>query len=72
MEEKKKEEIKNVIDYLYGMWRDIDMFLKEHGKSKCNEEYKTVSSNLLARLKYQLEQAQKMLKKVIGEEDGKA
>ncbi len=67
MEKTEKEEIKNVIDYLYGMWRDIDMFFKEYGKSRCNEEYKTVSSNLLSRLKYQLEQAQNMLKTIIEE-----
>lgn len=70
--EKENREIKNIIDYLYGMQRDIDMFFKEYNKGKCDEDYKKASNNLLARLKYQLEQAQNMLSKLIGEGDGKA
>lgn len=76
MDTKEKEKIKNVIDYLYGMERDIEIFLNEHGKrSKKSideyEEFHRLSNNLLARIKYQLEQAQNMLKRVIGDEDGK-
>lgn len=71
MDEEKRGKIKNIIDYLYGMEKDIDMFFREYRKSECNEEFVKVINNLLSRLKYQLEQAQKMLKKVIGDGDGK-
>ena len=51
------EEIQNIIDYIYGMKRDIEIFLKQH---EVNEDCK----RLLNRMKYQLEQTEKMLEEL--------
>jgi len=53
------EEIQNIIDYIYGMRRDIGMFLKQHMVSdECKK--------LLNRIRYQLEQTEKMLEELEG------
>ena len=51
------DELQNIIDYIYGMKRDIEIFLKQH---EVNEDCK----RLLNRMKYQLEQTEKMLEEL--------
>ena len=72
MNEEEKEEIKNIIDYVYGASRDIEVFLSQNRNGDCNEAYKKASINILSRIHYQLEQTQKMLENLVGDKNGRS
>ncbi len=65
-----KEEIENIIDYLYGMRRDIEIFKKQH-KDDDDKEYRKLCDKLLDRIKYVIENAERRLEEILKEEGSK-